>query len=360
VLTDERFMALALEEAHKGVGLTSPNPAVGAVVVKSGRVVGRGFHRAAGSPHAEVEAIAHAGKAAKGATLYTTLEPCNHQGRTPPCTEAILGAGVRRVVIGSDDPNPSVEGGGIRRLRSGGVQVARGVLRAETDRLNRAWFFFVTQGRPYVTLKVAMSADGKLAAADGSSRWISSAQSRKRGHLLRAEADAVLVGAGTVKSDNPRLTARLPGARSPLRVILDGRSSSLPRSRALRPPALLLTTRDHPERYPGVMVERLPPRRGRPGELDLGMVLQALARREVVSLLVEGGAQVLTQFIELDLWNRLFIFLAPKLLGSRAMGWFVADLGRSIDRARDLGACRVEQSGPDALLIVEREGDLTL
>jgi diaminohydroxyphosphoribosylaminopyrimidine deaminase/5-amino-6-(5-phosphoribosylamino)uracil reductase len=357
---DERFMTEALSEARKGIGRTSPNPVVGAILVKGGRVIGRGFHRSAGAPHAEVEAIVHAGSAANGATLYTTLEPCNHQGRTPPCTEAILASKVRRVVVGSDDPNPSVEGGGIRRLRARGVKVVRGVLRAETDRLNQAWFFFVTQRRPYVTLKVALSADGKLAAADGSSRWITSAHSRQRSHALRAEADAVLVGAGTVKSDDPRLTARLPGARNPLRVILDGKSSSSPKARALRPPALLLTTRDQPGRYPGVEVERLRPRRGQPGELDLALVLQALAARDVVHLLVEGGAHVLTQFIELDLWNRLVLFVSPKLLGTRATSWFLADLGRSIDRARDLGAFRVEQSGPDALLIVERELGPTL
>jgi diaminohydroxyphosphoribosylaminopyrimidine deaminase / 5-amino-6-(5-phosphoribosylamino)uracil reductase len=357
---DELFMTEALMEARKGLGRTSPNPAVGAVLVKGDRIVGRGFHRSAGTPHAEVEAILRAGTAAKGATLYTTLEPCNHQGRTPPCSDAILIAGVRRVVVGSDDPNPMVEGGGIRRLRGRGVQVVRGVLRAETDRLNRAWFFFVTHGQPYVTLKVALSADAKLAAADGSSRWISSAHSRRRSHALRAEADAVLVGAGTVKSDDPRLTARLKGARSPLRVILDGKSSTSPRARALKPPALLLTTREHPGRYRGVKIERVRAKRGQPGEVDLGAALQILARRDIVHLLVEGGAHVLTQFIELDLWNRLVIFVAPKLLGTRATGWFLADLGRSIDRARDLGAFRVEQSGPDALLIVERELGPTL
>jgi len=354
---DERFMAEALAEARQGVGRTSPNPAVGAILVKDGRIVGRGFHRSAGAPHAEVEAIVHGAGKARGATLYTTLEPCNHQGRTPPCTEAILAAGVRRVVVGSGDPNPAVVGGGLRRLRARGVQVARGVLQAETDHLNRAWLFYVTHQQPYVTLKVALSADGKLAAADGSSRWISSPQSRVRAHALRAEADAVLVGAGTVKHDDPRLTARMKGARSPLRVVLDGRASTSPRTRALRPPALLLTTRGRPARYPGVPgldVERLPSRRGHPGQVDLDAALHLLAGRGVVSLLVEGGADVLTQFLLADRWNSLVLFVAPKLLGARARGFFLADLGPSIGDALELGAFRVEQSGPDALLIVER------
>ncbi len=352
--TDERFMTVALSEARKGIGRTSPNPAVGAVLVKGGRIVGRGFHRRAGEPHAEVEAIAQAGKAARGATLYTTLEPCNHQGRTPPCSEAILNAGVARVVVGSDDPNPAVLGGGIRRLRNHGLKLERGVLREQTDALNHAWFFCVTEGRPYVTLKVAISADGKLAAADGSSRWISSPQSRRKAHALRAESDAVLVGAGTVKSDDPRLTARLEGARSPLRVVLDGRGRASPSARALRPPALLLTAREPSRSYKGVEVAQVRGRRGKPGEIDLAKALQLLARRGVVNLLVEGGASVLTQFLDLGLWNRLVIFVAPKLLGASAKPWFLADLGRSVRQAYNLGAFRVKQSGTDALLIVER------
>jgi diaminohydroxyphosphoribosylaminopyrimidine deaminase/5-amino-6-(5-phosphoribosylamino)uracil reductase len=352
--TDERFMAAALAEARKGIGRTSPNPAVGAVLVRGGRVVGRGFHRLAGAPHAEVEALAHAGTAARGATLYTTLEPCNHHGRTPPCSEAILAAGVRRVVVGSDDPNPAVLGGGVRRLRRHGVPVERGVLREQTDAINRAWFFCVTEGIPFVTLKVAISVDGKLAAADGSSRWISSPQSRRKAHALRSEADAILVGAGTVIRDDPRLTARMRGARSPLRVVLDGRGRTSPRARALRPPALLLTARPPVHGYRGVEIEQLPGKRGRPEEIDLRRALQVLARRGIVNLLVEGGAGVLTQFLERGLWNRLVIFVAPKLLGKSAKGWFLADLGLSMRGTRDLGAFRVRPSGPDALLIVER------
>jgi diaminohydroxyphosphoribosylaminopyrimidine deaminase/5-amino-6-(5-phosphoribosylamino)uracil reductase len=353
--TDERFMAAALAEARKGVGLTSPNPAVGAVLVRAGRIVGRGFHRHAGSPHAEVVAIGQAGKRARGATLYTTLEPCNHHGRTPPCCDAILAAGVRRVVVASDDPNPAVLGGGVRRLRKNGVKVERGVLREEADALNRAWFFCVTEGRPYVTLKVAISADGKLAAADGGSRWISSPQSRRKAHALRAEADAILVGATTVSRDDPRLTARIKGARSPLRVVLDGKGRTSPKARALRPPALLLTARNLAARYRGIEVAQLPGKRGKPNEIDLRRALQLLARRGVVNLLVEGGASVLTQFLELGLWNRLVIFVSPKILGASAKGWFLADLGHSMRQARDLGAFRVRASGPDALLIVERQ-----
>jgi diaminohydroxyphosphoribosylaminopyrimidine deaminase/5-amino-6-(5-phosphoribosylamino)uracil reductase len=218
-------MRLALREARRGLGRTSPNPAVGALLVKGGRIVGRGHHVQAGAPHAEVMAIRDAAARARGADLYTTLEPCDHVGRTPPCSLAILEAGVRRVFSGSADPNPRVNGRGIRRLRRAGVEVETGVLREDCDALNEPWFRFITTGRPHVTLKVAATLDGRIATASGDSRWVTGPEARAHVHRLRDAVDAVLVGAGTARADDPRLTARLPGGRGcdPIRVVLDSR-----------------------------------------------------------------------------------------------------------------------------------------
>ncbi|MHB8418685.1 MAG: bifunctional diaminohydroxyphosphoribosylaminopyrimidine deaminase/5-amino-6-(5-phosphoribosylamino)uracil reductase RibD [Myxococcales bacterium] len=354
-------MLLAVEEARKGLGRTSPNPAVGALVVRENRVVGRGFHRRAGRPHAEVEALAEAAGAARGAELYSTLEPCDHQGRTPPCTQAILAAGIRRVIVGSDDPNPLVSGKGVRRLRSAGLDVVRGVAKAECDALNVEWFHYITTGRPHVTLKVAITADGKLAAGSGDSRWITGLAARRRVHRLRGEVDAVLVGAGTIRQDDPRLTARVAGARSPLRVVLDGRLSVPPDRRVFGqglPGSLLVTaagaaTAARTARFSakGVEIAALP---GRGGRLAPKRVLDLLGRRGVVRLLVEGGAEVHRQFIERSLWDRLLLFVAPKILGEHGVPWLRLPGGQRMSDARGLGALEVEQVGEDALLRIER------
>ncbi len=209
----ERFMRLALREAAKGLGRTSPNPAVGAVLVKDGRVVGRGHHARAGGPHAEVVALRAAGARARGADLYTTLEPCDHQGKTPPCSVAILEAGVRRVFVGSTDPNPLVNGRGMARLRRGGLPVEQGVLAVECDALNAAWFTYITERRPFVTLKAAVTLDGRIATRTGDARWVTGEAARAWVHRLRDRVDAVLVGAGTARADDPELTTRLPGGR---------------------------------------------------------------------------------------------------------------------------------------------------
>ena len=217
------YMKLALRLAAKGAGWVSPNPMVGAVLVKDGRIVGRGFHRRVGAAHAEVEALRQAGAAAQGADLYVTLEPCNHQGRTPPCTQAILAAGVARVLIASRDPNPQVTGGGAAYLESKGVKVEAGLLAAEARRLNAAWFHWTDTGRPWVIAKAACSLDGKIATAGGESQWITGAAARAYGHRLRHRVDAILVGIDTVLADDPQLTTRLPRGRGrdPIRLVLD-------------------------------------------------------------------------------------------------------------------------------------------
>src|SRR4051794_9610438 len=217
----EFFMRIAVDEAKKGVGRTSPNPAVGAVIVKSGRIVARGYHKKAGTAHAEVVAIAAAKGRTAGADLYTTLEPCNHFGRTPPCSQAILDAGIRRVICGSSDPNPLVNGKGIQKLRKAGVEVVTHVLQDECNQLNRPFFKTVRTGLPFVTLKAAITLDGKLASATGDSKWVTGEAARERVHQARNVADVVLVGAGTVEKDDPALTTRIEGGRDAVRIVVD-------------------------------------------------------------------------------------------------------------------------------------------
>ena len=289
----DRFMRLAIREAEKGLGRTSPNPAVGAVIVKGGRVVARGHHARAGGPHAEAAALAAAGGRARGADLYTTLEPCDHHGKTPPCSAAILDAGIRRVFVGSRDPNPVVNGKGIARLAAGGVLVVPEVLRRECDALNAHWFRFITARRPFVTLKAAVTLDGKLATATGDSRWVTGPEARARVHQLRDRVDAVLIGAGTARADDPRLTTRLPagGGRDPLRVVLDTDLSLPATLRLFRQRSSARTLVAHAStrsRELGRNVELLRCRRGR-GGVDLADFLRRLGERGVTHLLVEGG-----------------------------------------------------------------------
>ena len=222
---DATYMKLALSLAARGAGWVSPNPMVGAVVVRGGKVVGRGYHRRAGLPHAEVEALRSAGETARGADLYVTLEPCNHQGKTPPCTQAILSAGVRRVIIATPDPNPQVTGGGAEFLAARGVEVNVGLLGAEARRLNEAWFHYVNTGRPWVMAKAACSLDGKIATVGGESQWLTGEAARALGHRLRHRVDAMVVGIGTVLADDPQLTTRRPRGqgKDPIRVVLDSR-----------------------------------------------------------------------------------------------------------------------------------------
>jgi len=315
----ERFMRMALREARRGLGRTSPNPAVGAVLVKGGRVVGRGHHARAGAPHAEVMAIRDAGDSARGADLYTTLEPCDHFGRTPPCSLAILEAGVRRVLSGSGDPNPRVNGRGIRRLRRAGVEVETGLLREACDAINQPWFRFITTGRPHVTLKVAATLDGRIASASGDSRWVTGPEARAHVHRLRSAVDAVLVGSGTARADDPRLTARLPGGRGrdPIRVVLDSRLELPARLRLFRQRSaatLVAHVSGTPPARPPRGVEYLRCRVKR-GRVDLPDLLSRLGKRGVTRLLVEGGAEVNQAFLDAGLVDQLLLFVAPKIAG---------------------------------------------
>ncbi|MHB0937383.1 MAG: bifunctional diaminohydroxyphosphoribosylaminopyrimidine deaminase/5-amino-6-(5-phosphoribosylamino)uracil reductase RibD [Armatimonadota bacterium] len=315
---DARYLRRALALARRG--RTSPNPMVGAVVVRDGVVVGEGFHPKAGEPHAEVFALRAAGEQARGATLYVTLEPCAHYGRTPPCADAVLRAGVRRVVIASEDPNPLVAGRGLERLRAAGIEVASGLLHAQEARLNEAWRHWIVTRRPFVTLKLAASLDGKLATRTGDSRWITGEAARHDVHRLRAASDAILTTAATVLADDPALTARLRGAHQPRRVVVDARLRTSPAAQvyapANRPPLLATlvedTARLAPYRERGVDVLTLP---ARDGHVDLPALLAALGEREIVSLMVESGGTFAAALLAAGGVQKLRLYQAPLLIG---------------------------------------------
>lgn len=322
---DIEYMRLALREAAKGEGRTAPNPCVGAVIVKNGRVIGKGWHRRAGTPHAEIHALRAAGKAAAGATLYVTLEPCNHHGRTPPCTEAILAAGIGRVVIGMDDPNPGVEGKGAARLAASGVAVTSGVLAEECRRLNRPFSKQITSGLPWLTIKAGISLDGRIAARTGHSQWITGPAARLAAHRLRDRHDAVLVGSGTALADDPSLTTRLPGGRGrdPLRVVLDSRLRLPPTAKMLQQQSTAATWIFHgPEadaaaarrlQQAGAVLYEVP--LAADGGLDLAAVLRRLGQAGILSVLVEGGGRVHGALLRAGLADAVAIFVAPILIG---------------------------------------------
>jgi diaminohydroxyphosphoribosylaminopyrimidine deaminase/5-amino-6-(5-phosphoribosylamino)uracil reductase len=348
-------MRVALREAAKGLGRTSPNPAVGAVLVRGGRVVARGHHSRAGGPHAEVVAIRAAGARARGADLYTTLEPCDHYGKTPPCSMAVLEAGVRRVFVGSADPNPLVNGKGIARLRKAGVAVVEGVLRPECDALNAHWFKFMRERRPYVTLKAAVTLDGRIATRTGDARWVTGEAARRWVHRLRDRVDAVLVGSGTARTDDPLLTTRLPGGRGrdPLRVVLDTELALPPRLALLHPRSAAPTLVAHASprtRRTGPLVELLRCRRGK-GGVDLRDLLAKLAARGVTHLLVEGGARVHARFLAEGLVDRIAVFVAPKLLGADGVPLLAAPGPARMADALRLDEVTVERIGEDVLVI---------
>jgi diaminohydroxyphosphoribosylaminopyrimidine deaminase / 5-amino-6-(5-phosphoribosylamino)uracil reductase len=368
---DQAWMARALALAEGGRGTTSPNPMVGAVLVGHGRVVGEGFHLAAGEPHAEAQALAAAGPLAVGATCYVTLEPCAHQGRTPPCADALLRAGVARVVAALPDPDPRVDGAGLDRLRAAGIQVTVGVGADAAAEQNAAYLTHRRVGRPRVTLKAAASLDGKVAAPDGSSQWITGPAARADAHRLRAEADAVCVGAGTALADDPRLTVRLPGydGRQPLRVLVDAAGRVGPGGHLFdgEAPTLVATTSAAPPaavdawRAAGAEVLECAEAKGMVGgalgappvgRVDLGDLAFALGERGVLELLVEGGPRLQASLWAAGLADRLIWYLAPLAIGGdKAPGLLGGDGAATLADARRLRLASVDRLGDDLRLL---------
>ncbi|MFH9267385.1 bifunctional diaminohydroxyphosphoribosylaminopyrimidine deaminase/5-amino-6-(5-phosphoribosylamino)uracil reductase RibD [Streptomyces sp. NPDC017546] len=347
---DITAMRRAITLAARGLGSTSPNPVVGCVITDaSGAVVGEGFHQRAGGPHAEVHALRAAGGRARGSTAYVTLEPCDHTGRTGPCSRALLAAGISRVVYAVADPNPGAAGGG-DTLRAAGVRVERGLLAEEAEAGNAAWLTSVRLGRPYVLWKYAATLDGRIAAADATSRWITSPEARADVHRLRAEADAVLVGSGTARTDDPQLAVRgIDGVTQPLRVVLDTNATAVkPGARVLddTAPTLVAVAADAPaDHLPEAAVLRLPRAGAGPG-LDLDALLAALHERGVLSVLLEGGPTLAGAFVAAGKVDKVVGYLAPVLLGAGPAA--LADAGIStISEALRLDVTETVPIGPD-------------
>lgn len=357
----ERWMRRALRLATKG--FTAPNPMVGCVLVRNGVMVGEGYHVAAGMPHAEVNALQQAGERARGATAYVTLEPCCHHGRTPPCTKALIAAGVRHVVVATLDPDPRVRGRGIAELREAGISVEVGVMEPAARALNRAFFHFHETGLPLITLKTAMTLDGKVATSTGDTRWITGPKARNYVHRLRAQSGAVLAGIGTVLADDPRLDARLPGRRlprQPLRVIVDSHLRTPPCSAAVllaqqnphTQPLLIATTAPTPPKeleVTGVEVVTLPADSA--GRVDLHALVHHLAERQIISVLVEGGPTLHEAFLKAGLAHRVIFFIAPKLMGGKNAPTAVEGEGvATLAQAWQLGPFTIRRFAPDIVL----------
>lgn len=328
---EEKYIKLALELAKKAKGLTSPNPCVGAVIVKNGRIVGKGYHKKAGWPHAELYALKEAGKKAKGATLYVSMEPCRHYGRTPPCVNFIISAGIKRVVAAMKDPNPLNNGKGLSILRKHGVKTEVGVLEAEARKLNEPFIKYITKKMPFVIVKVAQSIDGKIATKTGDSKWITGAKARAFTHRMRKEADAIIVGARTVLKDDPLLTARIKGKdinqpsttgleRQPLRIILSGKSKIPASARVL-----------NSEGGQAIIAKA----RKNNGRVDVKSLLKELAKEGVSSVLIEGGGETIASAFEAKVVDKVYFFIAPKVIGGRdattsVEGPGIAKVGKAI------------------------------
>ncbi len=354
---DEKWMKRALRLAERGRGRTSPNPMVGAVLVKMGRVIGEGYHHKAGEPHGEILALKEAGEDARGATLYINLEPCTHYGKTPPCAPSVINAGIRRAVIGMEDPNPLVRGKGVEILRNAGIEVTLGILENECQKLNEAFTKYIQTKEPFVILKVASTLDGKIATRNGQSKWISGEVSRRWVHRLRDQVDGVVVGVGTILKDDPLLTSRIRGGRDPYRIILDSR---------LRIPEEALVIKENPSKTilaitelasneklarleeKGVHIIKFDPEGGK---VPLKPLLSKLGEMGMISILVEGGSEVNGSFLSKGLIDKILIFFSPKLIGDReAPGIFTGREIKNLNEATLLYDISLRRTGEDLLL----------
>jgi diaminohydroxyphosphoribosylaminopyrimidine deaminase/5-amino-6-(5-phosphoribosylamino)uracil reductase len=349
--SDYAYMAQALRLAHKGLYSTSPNPRVGCVLVRDDRVVGVGWHERAGAPHAEINALAAAGDAARGATAYVTLEPCSHHGRTAPCTDALITAGIARLVAAMEDPNPFVSGGGCAKLEAAGIEVQTGLMANEARTLNIGFAARMSRGRPWVRAKIAASLDGKTALNNGTSQWITSEAARRDGHRLRARSCAILTGVGSVLADNPRLTVRhLKTARQPLRVVVDSRLEIPVDAKLLRGDGELIFTAAASEgtigslREVGARVIVLP---GENDQVDLAAMVYKLAEFEINEVLVEAGRRLNGALIAAGLVDELVIYLAPYLIGDAARGMLRLPELADLEAKRALLIEDMRMVGPD-------------
>jgi len=343
----DKLMAQAFRLAEKGLGYTSPNPPVGAILLKNGEIVGAGYHRKAGLPHAEIEALNKAGGHAKGATLVVTLEPCSHFGKTPPCADALVSAGISKVVCATRDPNPVVSGKGYRKLKGAGIEVVDGVLKEIAAEFYRPYFKFVATGLPYVTLKFAQSLDGRIATRTGHSQWISSQESLKLSHRLRAINDAILIGSGTLKKDNPQLTTRLVKGHNPIRIVLS-RAGKFPLTRSLfsdnQAPTYVASSALNPQND-NRGFEVIPMSKGKSGG-DLKGLLASLGKMNITTLLVEGGSGALTSFLSQRLADKIIVSIAPIVIGQGINS--VGDLGiRWLDDSIKFEKMEFEALGSD-------------
>ena len=356
-MLDETYMKQALKLARKGLGKTSPNPMVGAIIVKANQIIGQGYHRRYGGNHAEINAFQSARESLTGATLYVTLEPCCYHGKTPPCVEAIIQNSIGKVIIGTLDPNPRVNGSSVAILNQHGIETKVGVLEAECRDLNEAHFKYMTTGLPLVTLKFAQTMDGRIATATGDSRWISSDKFRRLAHKLRATNDAVMVGIDTVLADNPRLTVRLVKGRSPTRVILDSRlriplEAEVVRSQEAAPTIIATTSRADEKKLSSLRnigIEVLLIQEDEAGEVDLRHLLSLLGERNISSVLVEGGAGVITSLLRHHLADKVMLAIAPKIMGKGIEA--VGELNiREVSQALKLSFRRLYRMGEDLVI----------
>ena len=355
-MNDEIYMNEALKIAANARGRTSPNPLVGAVIVKDNRIIAEGWHRQAGTPHAEINALNMAGDLAKDSTLYVTLEPCSHFGRTPPCANAIVNAGIKKVVIAMTDPNPKVAGRGIEILKNFGIEVEIGILEEQARRLNEVFIKWITTQKPFVTLKTAMSLDGKIATATGQSQWITSEESRRKVHELRDINDAIMVGIGTVLADNPSLTTRIDGGKNPIRIIVDSQLRTPINANVIvdgQAKTIIATTKNAPTdkvealKKSGVEIIFC----GDDRRVDLNILMNELASREITSIFVEGGGTLNFSLLENHLVDKFFAFIAPKIIGGReALTSVEGDGFSDLNKAINLKNITTEMIGEDILI----------
>jgi len=351
---DERYMKRALQLARRGVGKVSPNPMVGAVIVRAGRIVAEGFHREFGADHAEIEALKRVSGGVRGATIYVNLEPCCHWGKTPPCVDALIERRIKRVVIGTLDPHRQVNGKGVQILRGHGINVVVGVLEKEARELNEVYFHYTRTKLPFVTIKYAQTLDGKIATSRGDSRWISSEASRRFAHRLRAQHDAIMVGIGTVLADDPLLTVRLVKGRNPLRIVLDSRLRISLNAQVLQGEGktLIVTTDLHDKKKVEAIQKRgkeiLVTHRDNDRRVALRPLMELLAARGISSILIEGGKKIITSLLQEGLANRMVVIIAPLILGKGKEG--IGDLGiTDLKEAIRPSSRKVKQLGEDVI-----------